>query len=396
MTPAYGRGLGEELERLQRPALAVGILLLAASVVGAFFSPGDFFHGYLAGYLFWLGIALGSMAYLMIQYVTGGAWGVVTRGALEAASRTLPLLAILFIPIAFGMGSLYDWAHRAHTGIVQHDRLLQHRSGYMNPVFFVVRAAIYLVIWMVFAYFLNRWSAEEEVSPGTMRSKLTKLSVGGLIVYLFSMSFAAVDWAQSLETRWASTMWGLLFISAQGLTAMAFLIIVMMLLSRREPMAGVLKPDHFHDLGKMLFANLMLWAYFAFSQYLIVWSTNLTDEISYYITRTRTSWGWFGVALIVFLFLIPMLLLLNRNLKRNAYLLSTVAAIILVMTYFDELWIVLPGFYRLGFRIQWLDVTTPFGLGGVWLWAYLRELPKRPLVAARGPELEMALAHETE
>jgi hypothetical protein len=177
---------------------------------------------------------------------------------------------------------------------------------------------------------------------------------------------------------------------------MAFLIIVMTLLSRREPMAGVLKADHFHDFGKLLFANLMLWAYFAFSQYLIVWSANLTDEISYYITRTRTSWAWLGVALIVFLFLIPMLLLLNRNLKRNVYMLSTVAAIVLVMTYFDELWIVLPGYYRLGFRIQWMDVTTPFGLGAVWLWAYLRELPKRPLVAASGPELEMALAHETE
>lgn len=393
MTPAYASGLGEDLQRLQRPILTVGILLLAASVVGAFFSPADFFHGYLVGYLFWLGIALGSMAYLMIQYLTGGAWGVVTRRALEAASRTLPLLAILFIPIAFGMGTLYDWAHH---DIVQRERLLQHRSGYMNPAFFVVRAVIYLVVWTVFASFLNRWSAEEEESPGTKRSKLTKLSAGGLIVYLFSISFAAVDWAQSLETRWASTMWGLLFIAAQGLTAMAFLIIVTTLLSRREPMAGVLKADHFHDLGKMLFANLMLWAYFAFCQYLIVWSANLTDEISYYLTRTRSSWGWFGVALIVLLFLIPMLLLLNRSLKRSPTLLSAVAAIIFVMSYFYELWIVLPAYYKSGFRIQWMDVTTPFGLGGVWLWAYLRELPRRTLVAARGPELEMALAHETE
>jgi hypothetical protein len=393
VTPAYDRGLGEELGRLQRPVLAVGILLLAASVAGAFFSPGDFFHGYLAGYLFWLGIALGSVVYLMIQYLTGGAWGVVTRRALEAASRTLPLFAILFIPVAFGMGTLYDWAHH---DIVQRERLLQHRSGYMNPVLFLVRAAIYLVVWMVFASFLNRWSAEEEASPGTRRSRLTKLSAGGLIVFLFSISFAAVDWAESLETRWASTIWGLLFIAAEGLTAMAFLIIVMTFLSRREPMSQVLKADHFHDFGKMLFANLMLWAYFAFCQYLIVWSENLTDEISYYITRTRTSWGWFAVVLIVLLFLIPMMLLLNRNLKRNVYLLSAVAAIIWVMSYLDQLWIVLPGYYKSGFRINWMDVTTPLGLGGVWLWAYLRELPRRPLIAASAPELEMALAHETE
>jgi hypothetical protein len=249
---------------------------------------------------------------------------------------------------------------------------------------------------MVFASFLNRWSAEEEASPGTRRSRLTKLSAGGLIVFLFSISFAAVDWAESLETRWASTIWGLLFIAAEGLTAMAFLIIVMTFLSRREPMSQVLKADHFHDFGKMLFANLMLWAYFAFCQYLIVWSENLTDEISYYITRTRTSWGWFAVVLIVLLFLIPMMLLLNRNLKRNVYLLSAVAAIIWVMSYLDQLWIVLPGYYKSGFRINWMDVTTPLGLGGVWLWAYLRELPRRPLIAASAPELEMALAHETE
>jgi hypothetical protein len=393
VTPAYIAGLGEDLERLQRPLLSAGILLLAVSVVGAFFSPGDFFHGYLAAYLFWLGIALGSMAYLMIQYLTGGAWGVVTRRVLEAASRTLPLLAILFIPVAFGMGSLYDWAHR---DIVQRVHTLEHRGVYMNPVFFVLRAAIYLTVWMVFASFLNRWSAEEEESPGTKRSKLIKLSAGGLIVFLFSISFAAVDWAASLETRWASTMWGLVFIAAQGLTAMALLIIVTTYLSRREPMSEVLKADHFHDLGKMLFANLMLWAYFAFCQYLIVWSANLTDEISYYITRTRTSWGWLGVALIVLLFLIPMLLLLNRDLKRNANLLSAVAAVIFVMSYLDELWIVLPAYYKTGFRINWMDVTTPFGVGCVWLWKYLRELPRRPLVAASAPELEMALAHETE
>jgi hypothetical protein len=395
VSPSYTAGFRfqDDLRRIQHRVLVAGVLLLAASVVGAFFSPNDFFRGYLIGYLLWLGAALGSMAYLMIQYVTGGTWGVVSRRVLEAATRTLPVLAILFIPVGLGIGNLYEWAH---PDLVRSDSLLRHRSGYMNPVFFFARAGIYLVVWMVFAHFLNRWSTEEDDFPRKNRSKLKTLSVPGLIVLLFSISFAAVDWTESLETRWASTMWGLMFIAAQGLTAMAFLIIIMSWLYRREPMSEVLTADHFHDLGKLLFANLMLWAYFAFCQYLIIWAENLTNEIPYYITRTRTSWGWFGVALIVFNFFVPMLLLLNRNLKRNAYLLSVVAVIILVMRYMDVIWIVLPAYYKEGFRIGWTDVTTPFGLAGLWLWAYLRELPRRPLIAASAPELEMALAHETD
>ncbi len=395
MSPNYSAGLRlqQDLRRVQLPVLRAGVLLLAASIVGAFFSPRDFFHSYLLGYLFWIGLTLGSLALLMVQYLTGGAWGVVTRRTLEAATRTLPLLAVLFIPIGLGMGSLYAWVL---PSVVRHNKTLLHRSSYMNPAFFLARAAIYLVVWMLLAYFLNRWSVEQDIIPGEQRRRLARLSAPGLIFYLFSISFAAVDWAESLETRWASTMWGFLFIAAEGLTALAFLIIVMTLLSRREPMSNVLKPDHFHDLGKMLFAALMLWSYFAFCQYLIVWSENLPDEISYYLPRTDTSWGWLGVGLIVAQLLVPMLLLLNRPLKRNAYLLSGVAVIILAMRYMDLIWIVVPGYYKGGFRVQWMDVITPFGIGGVWLWAFLRELPRYPLLPVNAPELETALTHESQ
>ena len=372
--------------------LAGGVLLLAASVVGAFFSPDDFFRSYLIGYLFWIGLTLGSMAFLMVQYLTGGAWGIITRRTLEAATRTLPLMAILFIPIGFGLSNLYEWAQPAR---VQHNETLQHRSGYLNTPFFLARAAIYFVLWMVIAFFLNRWSADQDKNPGDQERRLAKLSAPGLILYMFSITFASVDWAESLMIKWSSSMWGFLFIAAEGLTALSFLILVMTFLSRREPMSRVLKPDHFHDLGKMLFANLMLWAYFAFCQYLIVWSENLTSEIGYYLPRTKTSWGWLGVALIVVQFLIPVLLLLNRSLKRNAYLLSGVAIIILVMRYMDLIWIVLPDYYKDGFRIQWMDVLTPLGIGGVWLFVFLRQLPRFPLLPLNASELEEALAHES-
>ena len=382
------RGFG----RASWAMLAGGALLLAASVAGAFFSPDDFFRSYLIGYLFWIGLTLGSMAFLMVQYLTGGAWGIVTRRTLEAATRTLPLMAVLFIPIGFGLSNLYEWAQPA---LVQHNETLQHRSGYLNTPFFLARAAIYLMLWMLIAFFLNRWSADQDKNPGDQERRLAKLSAPGLILYMFSITFASVDWAESLMVKWSSSMWGFLFIAAEGLTALSFLILIMTLLSRREPMSRVLKPDHFHDLGKMLFANLMLWAYFAFCQYLIVWSENLPSEIGYYLPRTKTSWGWLAVALIVVQFLIPALLLLNRSLKRNAYLLSGVVIIILVMRYMDLIWIVLPDYYKDGFRIQWMDVLTPLGIGGVWLFVFLRQLPRFPLLPLNAPELEEALAHES-
>ena len=384
--------LEQDLRGYRLPLLSGGVLLLALAVVGAFFSPNDFFRSYLIGYVYCLGLALGSMAFLMIQYLTGGAWGVVARRAFEAATRTLPVVAVLFVPIGFGLHYLYDWSR---PEIVRQSQTLSHRAGYMNPAFFLFRAAIYLIVWMVLAHFLNRWSAEQDDGRGGVSRRLARLSAGGLTLYLFTVSFAAVDWTESLEPRWASTIWGFLFIAAEGLTAIAFTILVLTFLARHEPMSRLLKPDNFHDLGKILFGNLMLWAYFAFCQYLIVWSENIPDEISYYLPRTRTSWGWFGVALIVMQFLIPLLLLLSRPLKRNAYLLSGVALIILAMRYMDVIWIVVPGYYRQGFRIQWMNVVTPLGLVGIWLWAFLRELPKRPLLPVNAPELEEALAHES-
>ncbi len=373
--------------------LIAGSALLAASVAGAFFNPGDFFHAYLIGYLLLIGLALGSLAFLMIQYLTGGAWGVVSRRPLEAATRTLPLLAVLFVPIAFGMGNLYAWAH---PDLVLHNKTLNHRKSYTNPVFFVIRAVLYLAIWVSLGYFLNRLSAEQDRDPAFQESRLAKISVPGLILYLFSITFAAIDWAESLDIDFSSSMWGFMFIAAEGLTALCFLILVMTLLYRWGPLSTVLKPDHFHDLGKMLFANLMLWAYFAFCQYLIVWSENLTSEIHYYIPRTKTSWAYLGIALIVVNFLIPMLLLLNRSLKRNPYSLCGVVVIILAMRYWDVIWIVLPGYHNSGFQIEWMDILTPLGLIGIWLWAYLRELPRLPLLPLNTPRLEEALAHEAQ
>lgn len=383
-----------ETQRWLRLALIVGIVLWIISIIGAFFSPGDFFRSYLMGYLLWISITLGSLAVVMLQYLTGGAWGIVSRRALESASQTLPLLVVLFIPLCFGLHSLYDWAH---PDLVQKEYSLQHRSGYLNVPFFIIRAAIYFAIWGVFTYFLNRWSTEQDRSDEmetrvSIQKRLVALSSPGLVVYVFTVSFAAVDWAESLETDWHSTIWGFLFVAQHGISAFAFAIIVLAWLSRYEPFRDKLKPAHFHDLGSMLLCFVMLWGYFSYSQLNIVWAGNLTSEISYYLHRIRTSWGDVGIVLIVLQFLVPFTLLLFRPLKRNASLLCGVAVLLILMRFVDTWWIVLPSTFVEGFRLHWLNFSVPAAMGALWIAAFLWHISKRPLFPL-APKLEEALQH---
>lgn len=382
--------LGRSLNRWQKTALIVGGILYLASIIGGIFSPNQFFRSYLFAYLFWIGLALGSMAIVMLQYLTGGAWGVVTRRIFEAATRTLPLLAILFIPILFGIPRLYNWAH---PQIVQADDVLRHRSFYMNPTGFILRAIFYFAVWLTFAYFLNKWSREED-EGGNRQLLLQKLSAPGLILYVFMVTFSSIDWAESLADHWFSTMWGFLFVASQGLIAMSFGIIVLALLSRRQPLSDVIRSSHFHALGKLLLMFVMLWAYFQFSQLLIVWSGNLTHEIPWYMPRFATTWRALSIVLIYGQFLIPFLLLLSRPLKKNPWALSTVALILLTMRFVDLFWIVMPEFYK-GFRMHWLNFSVPIALGGLWLGTFLWQLKKRPLLPLGDPSLKEALEYES-
>lgn len=382
--------LQRDLNRSIRYTLIAGCVLLLLSAIGAFFSPADFFRSYLTGYLFSTNIALGCLGILMLQYLSGGAWGVVSRRTMEAATRTFPLLAILFIPIALGIPSLYEWAH---PNLVAGDAVLRHRQPWMNPAMFLIRAAIYYAIWIGLSWQLNRLSAAQDEGRNT-RPNLHRWSAPGLIVYVFTVTFASVDWAESLTTHWYSTMWGFLFVAMQGLSAIAVVILTLALLSRREPMSAVLRPVHFHDLGKLLLMFVMLWAYFSFSQLLIVWAGDLAGEITWYIRRMNTSWGWLGGSLIILQFVVPFLLLLSRSLKRNRAALCCVAGLILFMRWIEATWIVMPSYYRQGLHLVWLDFTTPVAIFCLWCAAFLWQLGKRPLLPLHAPNLEAALHHE--
>jgi hypothetical protein len=384
--------LRSEMRRWRNRAAVVGAAGAVLTAIGMVaVSPNQFYRSYLWSYIFVLGLSLGPMAWLMLQYVTGGAWGAIIRRPAEAAARTLPLVAAMFLPIVLGMNNLYPWMP------VHHLALPAHQAQWLRPGFFLARAAVYFAGWLLLAWLFSRWSAQEDrEGAAAARRKLGRLAGPGLVFWGMAVSFMSIDWILSVKPEWFSTMFPLLVIVGQALTAMAFLIALLVLLSFRRPMSEVLTPRHLHDLGKFLLALVMVWAYFSFSQFLIIWAGNLPEEIPWY--QVRLNHGWEAVALLLVIghFALPFALLLSRDLKRNFKLLAWIAGFILAMRLVDLYWQISPYFRAGVFGVSWLDFTAPVGLVGIWLAYFLAQLEKRPLLAPNEPELEEVLAHGRE
>ena len=379
--------LGPEhaLFRVRRVALAAAAVGALLSAVGGFASPGRLLGSYLIAYLFLVEVALGCLAILMINYVTGGAWGAVIRRLLESGARTLPLLALLFLPIALGVSQLYEWAR---PDALAHDPLLAHKRAYLNVPFFLGRAVLYFGAWIAVTRALAGWSLAQDgtTDPGP-GERLELLSRGGLVLLGFTMTFASIDWMMSLEPHWFSTIYGILFMGGSVLSAFAFVIAVAALLSEEPPLSRVITTSHLHDLGKLLLAFVMLWAYFAFSQFLIIWAGNLPEEIPWYIARLQGGWQWLALFLIVVHFALPFVVLLSRRAKRSARILAALALVLVAARFADVVWLVAPGLGRPGPGLSWLDGTMLLALGGIWLAAFVRLLEGRPLVPQNDPSL---------
>ncbi len=335
----------ESVGRLQTGALAAGGIAMVLAIFGAMRSPGAFYESYLVSFLLVLGLSLGSLGLVMLQHLTSGHWGIIIRRPLESATRTLPLIAIFFLPIAlFGMKHLYAaWLDPEE---LQKEPLSQFQQAYLTHGGYLTRAVIYFALWLALMFIFNHWSKQQDTNQNdrALRRRLKMLAGPGIILYVFAMSFAAIDWVMSLSPHWASTIYGFLFVAGQLISSMAFMIAVVVLLSRAEPFAGILQKRHLHDLGKLLLAFVMLWAYFDFSQLLIIWSGNQPEEISFYRTRLYGEWGVVAVLVLVFHFFVPFFLLLSQDVKRNAKVLPKIAMWLILMRLVDLFWMTRPEF----------------------------------------------------
>jgi len=378
-----------ELATVQQRCLIAGAAGTVVSLLGWFTNPTQFFQSYLMAYMLVLGASLGCLALAMIHQLSGGGWGVLVRRPMGAAARVLPVLTVLFLPIAFGMSHLYEWTH---ADVVARDEVLQGKQAYLNTTFFLIRAGIYFGVWNLISYLLNTWSLEQDRTGDPRLSKRMQLVSGiGLVGYGLTITFASFDWLMSLEPHWFSTIYGVLIMGGQALTSMAFIIVVLVWLGRRDPMDKLLVPGYIHDLANLMLAFVMLWAYFSFSQYLIIWSGNLPEEIAWYLHRLQTGWRFVAIALVIFHFVAPFVLLLSRAIKRAPDAIVKVAIGILVARVIDLFWLIAPEFHRTGIVVSWMDIVLPFTLGALWLAAFVWQLRGRAILPVYDPQFDESL-----
>lgn len=388
------------VDRLQRGALAAGGVGLLLCALGWFTNAGQFYRSWLFAFVFWIGLAVGCLSITLIHNLTGGMWGLVIRRLLEAGARTLPWFALLFLPVAIGLPYIYVWAQ---PEVVAKDLILQKKALYLNAPFFLARAAFYFVVWFVLGHFQTKWARAVDEGPSYLKAsrRLRGLGGAGLLLMGLTITFSAVDWGMSLNPHWFSTVYGVLFMVGQALSAMAFIIVCVALLGGAPPLSRVLGKEQVHDLGKLMLAFVMLWAYISFTQFLIIWSGNLPEEVPFYIQRLHGGWQYLALALVVFHFALPFAVLLSRDLKRNARTLALVAGLVLAVRVVDLYWLIGPDLaghhgplHGSGVHPHWLDLSALLAIGGIWLFLFGREYRSRPVLPVGEPEIkELLEAH---
>jgi hypothetical protein len=373
-------------------ALIVGVVCLVVTVIELFLRPVQFFRSYLFGEVFWLGIGLSTMGLLMLHHLVSGRWGFVLRRSLEAGARTLMWMAVFFIPVVIGMHELYTWSHPA---AVAASPMLQQKQFYLNTPFFVVRQIGYFAVWIILALLLTRFSArQDETGDPDLVRRMRNVSGPGLAIYGFTVTFAGFDWVMSLDPSFFSTIYGMMFVITEAVGGMAFITLVAYFLSKREPFSEIIKPSQFHDFGNLLLVFTILWAYLSFCQFLIIWSGNLQNEIPWYVSRINRNWAGIALALVIFHFAVPLLLLLQRVVTFQKRYLAWVAGLLFVMSILDLFWLMVPSYETAGPQFHWSDWLALVGLGGIFLAIYCSELKRRPLMPLHEPNFAGVLQHE--
>ena len=383
--------LRNRIGRIQWTALVIGVIATAAVVFGWFREPAQFFFSYLFAVIFWLGLSLGCLAVTMIHQLAGGRWGYPTRRFLEAGAMTLPLMLLLFVPLFFGLHYLYPWARPEEVMV---EKTLQDRHVYNNQWAFIVRQVLFFIVFIIIAARLRRWSLrQDETTDAGPTRKARALSGAGVVLYGLLGTFAAVDWIMSLETHWYSSIFGVILLIGQILTAFAFSIIMLVLFRNEAPFAGLVTKVHYHHLGNLLLTFVLFWTYISFGQLLIIYSGDLPRELEWYLHRIAGNWKVVVAALAVFHFFLPFFLLLFRPIKRREAALAILAAMLFVMHLVDTSWLVMPSLHPHGIALSWLDFVTPIGIGGLWFAAFCWPLKSAPLVPQQDPGLQFSFVY---
>lgn len=372
----------------QMRSLIVGVIGAIVLAATGFVWHDVFMRGYLVGFMLWLGLSLGCLALLMLQYVSGGLWGLVSRRVLEAAAKGFPLMAVFFLPIAFAAPHFYPWVSK--------------QTGWLNFPWFYIRAVIYFVVWTTLAYTLSSWSTQYDEGPAPSLSvKMQSLSAPGLVIYTLSITFAAVDWVMSLSPGWTSTIYGLLYLAGQGLSAFAFVLIILWLVTKHEPYKTIITKTQVHDIGKLMMAFTLLWAYFSYSQFIIIWSGNLPEEITWYLHRIRGAWAPIALFIVMFHFFVPFGIMLGQEFKRSLKKLAPLAILIIFMRVVDLFWYIVPNFNTPGvekpapfanFEVLIVVAASVIGIGGLWMGYFFFNLRKAPLTPAYDPQIPLLLS----
>ncbi len=352
-----------------RSALALMALGAWAALAAGYGSNGAaFYQAYLLSLVYWLTLALGALFFVMLQHLTGAAWSVTSRRAAETLALTIPVAAVLFLPVAFGLTHLYEWAR---PGAVAADPLLQSKQAYLNPEGFYVRAAICFAIWSIWAIVLYRISVSQDDGGTIERTRAAaKWSAPGVILLALTVSLASFDWLMSLDPHWFSTMFGVYIWAGSGLAGFAAITLILLAFRRMGMLRASVNHEHYHDLGKWLFALTVFWAYIAFCQYMLIWYGNMPEETVWYHDRTVGTWRWVGALLIAGRFFVPFIVLISRAAKRKLGVLAFAAAWILLMQFVDLFWVVMPVFRKEGARLLWIDAAAFIAVGATFALAF--------------------------